>query len=183
MPIASGARGRVNTLVAPSGGFRGRRYSGESISPPMPGGGFKARTEDSEDSLGRLLPFRSRPFSTLSKYVTGVAMTRTNLTPLAGATVHLFRTADDAEVDQQTTAADGSFTLTCAGSGTFWLKGETTDGSAFGCTINTVTTETCAVSLYLGDGTAPVRSYTPGAAQGPLSSGQPQTGRLTTYGR
>ena len=139
MPIASGAKGRVNALLAPRGGYRARSFDGQSAeSGGRVMGGFGSRTQNEDLDGEAIMPFRSQPFSTLSLYVTGTAKDRDTLAAVVGATLHLFRTSDDIEVDQATSDGSGNFTLRTAGTGPFYVKGESSSGATFGCTINTL---------------------------------------------
>jgi len=139
VPIGSGAKGRPNALISPRGGYRSRILDGQPAGYTVgPGGGFKARRYQGEGPV-QSLPFRSQPFSTLSIRITGYTLD-SSLAPLADCTVHLIRTADDVEVDQGQSDAGGFYSLTCAGSGTFYVVAYKPGGpDVAGTTVNTLT--------------------------------------------
>lgn len=128
MPIASGAIGRVNVLTAPSKrdyGPRGDRGTPLGLSGTGRIGGVSRA-------------FRSQPFSPTSIRVTGVTKDSAG-TALPACDVHLFRTADDVEVDQSVSDGSGNYSLICAGSGTFYVvayKAGSPDTA--GTTVNTL---------------------------------------------
>lgn len=82
--------------------------------------------------------FRSPRFSMTSIRVTGITKNSTG-TPLGNCDVHLFRAADDAEVDQGVSDGAGNYSLICAGSGTFYIVAyKAGSPDVAGTTVNTL---------------------------------------------
>jgi hypothetical protein len=72
------------------------------------------------DRLGRTAPFRSRSFSTYSATITGVTKDSAG-SPLAGCTVQLFRTFDDAYRSEVVSDGSGTYVLYPDVTGPFYL--------------------------------------------------------------
>ncbi len=100
MPIASGARGRVSTLAAPG---------------LMPRGGWTPLGDDMAETA-----FRSRSFSTYNATITGITKDSTGAT-LAACQVQLFRTVDDAFIQEVASDGVGAYVLTPTVSGPFYI--------------------------------------------------------------
>jgi hypothetical protein len=128
MPIASGTIGRSSNIAAP----RKNDYGPKGARGAPLGRSGTGRIG------GIAKAFRSQPFSPLSAYVTGITKDSAGAA-LGGCTVHLFRTADDMEVDQRVSDGSGNYSLICAGSGTFYVVAYKAGGpDVAGTTVNTL---------------------------------------------
>lgn len=118
MPIASGAIGMVSILAAP-----GR----------MPHGGWTPAGQDMAE-----LTFRSVPFSTLNVTITGITKDSAGAA-LAACQVQLFRTVDDAFVQEVTSDGAGAYVLTPTVSGPFYIVAyKAGSPDVAGTTLNTL---------------------------------------------
>lgn len=128
MPIASGAIGRVNVLLAPS-----KRDYGP--------GGAKG-TPIGRSGTGRVggvnRAFRSPPFSTLSVRITGITKNSTGAA-LGGCTVDLFRTLDDLFLGTTTSDGSGNYSLVAPIGGPFYVVAYLAGApDVAGTTVNTL---------------------------------------------
>lgn len=87
-------------------------------------------------------PFRSVPFSSQNDFITGVTRDSTGVV-LAGCTVDLFRTPNDACVASTVSDQSGNYSFANPGSGPFFLVAyKAGSPDVAGTTVNTVTATT-----------------------------------------
>lgn len=102
MPILSGQKGAPGVLGMP-GRVRALGDAGRQF----------------EHSFGKVR-FRSPRLSVSSVFITGVTRDSSG-TPLAGATVQLFRSWDDVYIGETISDGSGNFSVRASGSGTFYI--------------------------------------------------------------